>query len=80
MGHDVKIAVGNDVKRIEHIVEHLAVLGRRDHRSFKPVFSSFSLSNDRGQFYGFGPCPKNKHDLYLTHRTPGSTSLSTIPV
>ena len=69
--HDRQIVIRRDVKRAEHLIEHLSVLS--GHAAERPdVFSRPQLLNQRTHFNGLRPRAEDQHDRFHSLYTPSS--------
>ena len=60
--HDVQVIVGRDGKQSQHIVQHLAVLGR-DAADALDLSPAFQLLHQGGHLHCLRPGPEDRHDF-----------------
>src|SRR6185369_9493565 len=52
--HDVQVVVWTDVEDVQHLIEHLTMLGSDTNLDFEPVRVFLQLPDQRRHFYGLG--------------------------
>ena len=57
--HDVQVVVGLDPEDVQHLVEHVAVLGGHAHAAGDSIGMAGELANDRTELDGFGTGPED---------------------
>jgi hypothetical protein len=62
--HDVQIVIGTDMEQVQHLVEHLAVLGGDADQALKPAGMSFQLLDDRRHLDRLGAGTEYGDDLF----------------
>src|SRR5205085_7822281 len=62
VGHEVKVDIGLNAKDVHDLIEHLAVLRRRDQDGLELVSAILQFKNDRRQLDGFRT--RAKHNPY----------------
>ena len=65
--HEVQVNVGCNAEDIQHLVQHLAVLGRDASTHLKLLRAGLQGANHGGHFDGFGPRAKNDQNLLPRH-------------
>lgn len=68
--HQVEVNIGNDAEQVEHLVEHLAVLGGDADERFDARRAG-ELLHHGGHFHGLGAGAKNGEDAKRGHRGIG---------
>ena len=64
--HNVQVIVRHNLKGIQHLVQHLPVLGSDAHQGFK-LGAGLELFDQGGHFDGFGPGAEHQHDFDFFH-------------
>jgi hypothetical protein len=65
--HHVQIVIGADPENIEHLIEHLPVLGGSNSNNVEKTPLSPELENDRCQLDGIRPGTENHGNLLRSH-------------
>jgi hypothetical protein len=64
--HDVQIEIGNNVKRVQNLIEHRTVLRGGGDDNFKFSGARFEQINQRRHFHSFGPGANDGHHFNRT--------------
>ena len=59
--HDVEVVIRNNPEHVQHLVEHLAMLGSHADERFELIRMLFQFQHQRRHFDGFRADPKNGH-------------------
>ena len=62
-GHDIEVEIGADGEQIEHLIEHLAVLGG-DADAGNDALGFRQALDDHGHLDGLGPRPENGQNAH----------------
>ena len=69
-GHEVQVIIRHDPEDFQHLVQHLAVLGRDRHLDLE-VPGLFQAQDHRGHLDGLGPGAENNENLFQESLTLG---------
>jgi hypothetical protein len=72
--------VGLNSKHVQHLVEHVAVLGGDADAAGDAIGMSGELENDRPELDGFGPCPEDGQDFRASGRAWHATSVGELGI
>mgnify|MGYP001824042190 CR=1 FL=1 len=64
--HNIEINVGRDPRNVQHLVQHLAMLGGNAHPGLNG-WLAFQRVDDRKHLDRFRPRPENRHNLHSKH-------------
>src|SRR5438093_11448120 len=67
--HEIHVLVAGQVKNLQHLIQHLAMLGRDDRHRLDCPFMTLEFLDDGSHFDGFGP--GTEQDTDVTHAVSG---------